>query len=109
MKYVIVRCEELKEEEAFLLEHGEAYVPAVSKNTVLFFQDAYGGRYLNISHRKLPVMDRKELLDRCYEVYPDHPILKLRACEAVLKKVWKRGGSPSFRRYLKPVKAESCI
>lgn len=31
-------------------------------------------------------MDRKELLDRCYEVYPDHPILKLRACEAVLKK-----------------------
>ena len=86
MKYVIVRCEELKEEEAFLLEHGEAYVPAVSKNTVLFFQDAYGGRYLNISHRKLPVMDRKELLDRCYEVYPDHPILKLRACEAVLKK-----------------------
>lgn len=36
MKYVIVRCEELKEEEAFLLEHGEAYVPAVSKNTVLF-------------------------------------------------------------------------
>ncbi len=31
-------------------------------------------------------MDRKELLDRCYEVYPDHPILKLRACEAVLKR-----------------------
>ena len=39
MKYVIVRCEELGGEEAFLLENGEAYVPVVSKNTVLFFQD----------------------------------------------------------------------
>ena len=86
MKYVIVRCEELGEEEAFPLEKGEAYVPVVSKNTVLFFQDVYGGRYLNISHRRLPVMDKKELLDRCYEVYPDHPILKLRACERVVKK-----------------------
>ena len=27
MKYVIVRCEELGGEEAFLLENGEAYVP----------------------------------------------------------------------------------
>lgn len=26
MKYVIVRCEELRGEEAFLLENGEAYV-----------------------------------------------------------------------------------
>ncbi len=86
MKYVVVRCEELYEEEAFPLENGEAYVPVVSKNTVLFFQDVYGGRYFNVSHRRLPAMDQKELLDQCYRVYPDHPILKLRACEAVVKK-----------------------
>ncbi len=46
-------------EEAFLLENGEAYVPVVSKNTVLFFQDTYGGRYLNVSCRRLPAMDKK--------------------------------------------------
>lgn len=86
MKYVIVRCEELGGEEAFLLENGEAYVPVVSKNTVLFFQDTYGGRYLNVSCRRLPAMDKKELLDQCYEVYPAHPVLKLRACETVVKK-----------------------
>ncbi len=86
MKYVVVRCEKLYEEETFLLENGEAYVPVVSKNTVLFFQDVYGGRYLNVSYRRLPAMNQKELLDQCYKVYPDHPILKLRACETVVKK-----------------------
>lgn len=61
-------------------------MPVVSKNTVLFFQDTYGGRYLNVSCRRLPAMDKKELLDQCYEVYPAHPVLKLRACETVVKK-----------------------
>lgn len=56
MKYVIVRCEELGGEEAFLLENGEAYVPVVSKNTVLFFQDTYGW----------PLFERQLQASSCY-------------------------------------------
>ena len=41
------------------------------------FQDAYGNRYLDVKHWKVSVMDRPELLAQCYEVYPDHPMLKL--------------------------------
>ena len=65
MKYVVVRCEELQDEETSALEKGEAYVPARSGHMILMFQDAYGNRYLDVKHRKYPVMDKKELLDRC--------------------------------------------
>ena len=73
MKYVVVRCEELQDEETYALEKGEAYVPARSGHMILMFQDAYGNRYLDVKHRKYPVMDKKELLDRCAKLAPDHP------------------------------------
>ena len=95
MKSVIVRYEELKDEETFALEQGEAYVPARSAHMVLLFQDAYGNRYLDVKHRKHPVMDRKELLDRCSRLAPDHPMLILRACCQVLKEgvqTWEDAG-----------------
>ena len=84
MKYVIVRYEELEDEEAFLLENQSAYVPLFSQRSILLFQDAYGNRYLNVKHWKVPVMDRPELLDRCYQVYPDHPMLKLSECRDIV-------------------------
>ena len=51
---------------------------------ILMFQDAYGNRYLDVKHRKYPVMDKKELLDRCAKLAPDHPMLLLRACCQVM-------------------------
>nr|WP_296036996.1 DUF5717 family protein [uncultured Enterocloster sp.] len=84
MKYVVVRCEELQDEETYALEKGEAYVPARSGHMILMFQDAYGNRYLDVKHRKYPVMDKKELLDRCAKLAPDHPMLLLRACCQVM-------------------------
>ena len=84
MKYVIVRYEELEEEEAYLLEDQAAYVPIFSDRNVLLFQDSYGNRYLDVKHWKVPVMDKPELLDQCYQIYPDHPMLKLRECRNVL-------------------------
>ena len=86
MKYVIVRYEELEDEEAFLLEHQSAYVPLFSDRSVLLFQDAYGNRYLDVKHWKVPVMDRPELLRQCYEVYPDHPMLKLAECRDIVNR-----------------------
>ena len=86
MKYVIVRYEELEDEEAFLLENQTAYVPLFSERSVLLFQDAYGNRYLDVKHWKVSVMDRPELLAQCYEVYPDHPMLKLSECRDIVNR-----------------------
>lgn len=83
MKYVIVRYEELDEEDAFLIQDGTAYVPLFLERTVLLFQDEYGNRYANIPYRKLPVMDKddvKELEERCFDMYPNHPMLRLKEC-----------------------------
>ena len=86
MKYVIVRYEELEDEEAFLLEDQSAYVPLFSERSVLLFQDAYGNRYLDVKHWKVSVMYRPELLAQCYEVYPDHPMLKLSECRDIVNR-----------------------
>ena len=86
MRYVIVRDEELMDEAACPLENGVAYVPVFSDHPIFFFQDAYGNRYLNVKHRRMPVMDKPELLAQCGKVFPDHPMLKLGKCLEVLKK-----------------------
>lgn len=86
MKYVIVRYEELDQEKAYLLENQAAYVPIFSKHIVLLFQDAYGSRYLDVKHRRIPVMDKPELLEQCYKVYPEHPMLKLGECCRILER-----------------------
>ena len=31
-------------------------------------------------------MDKPELEARCFELYPDHPMLRLRACDEILKR-----------------------
>ncbi len=84
MKYVIVCYEEMTEEDAFLLDNGTAYVPLFSEHSVLLFQDAFGNRYAGLSYKKDPVMNRPELEERCFELFPEHPMLRLRACEKVL-------------------------
>ncbi|MEY8353811.1 DUF5717 family protein [Lachnospiraceae bacterium 54-53] len=84
MKYVIVCYEEMTEEDAFLLDNGVAYVPLFSEHSILLFQDAFGNRYAGIPYKKAPVMDRPELEERCFELYPEHPMLRLHACEKVL-------------------------
>lgn len=84
MKYVIVCYEEMTEEDAFLLDNGVAYVPLFSEHSILLFQDAFGNRYAGIPYKKDPVMDRPELEERCFELYPEHSMLRLRACEKVL-------------------------
>ena len=87
MKYVIVRYEELDSEDAFPIRDGVAYVPLFLEHTVLLFQDAYGNRYTNVPYRKSPAMekeDTKELEEQCFEIYPNHPMLRLQECEDIL-------------------------
>ena len=84
MKYVIVCYEEMTQEDAFLLNDGVAYVPLFSEHSILLFQDAYGNRYANIPYKKDPVMERNELEERCFELYPEHSMLRLRVCDEIL-------------------------
>ena len=78
-KYVVVSYEEIKSEDAYPLRDGVAYVPLFSGRAVIQFQDAFGNRYMQVPYEKEKVMDEPELLKRCYEVYPDHPMLRLMA------------------------------
>lgn len=96
MKYVIVRYQELAEDQAFALDGGVAFVPIFSDRFVLLFQDAFGSRYLDVSCYKIPVMDKPELLERCYEVCPEHPMLRLIACRKLLEEGIKEDSQASF-------------
>ena len=84
MKYVIVCYEELIEEDAFLLQDGVAYVPLFSEHSIILFQDAFGNRYGNVPYKKEQVLNQPELEERCFELYPEHSMLRLRACEKVI-------------------------
>ena len=85
MRYVIVCHEELLEEEAYAITDGVAYVPLFSENSHILFQDAYGNRYADVAYVKTPVMDKPELEERCFEVYPEHAMLLLKECGRILE------------------------
>lgn len=86
MKYAIVCYEELMEEGVYPLTSGVAYAPLFSNYSLILFQDAYGNRYTNIGYVKTPVLDKPELEQRCFEVYPGHPMLLLKACRESIEK-----------------------
>lgn len=87
IRYVVVCYEEMEGEDAFPVKDGAAYVPIFTNHPVLLFQDGYGNRYANIPHIKQPAMEHKniqELEERCYEIYPNHPMLRLKECGEIV-------------------------
>lgn len=86
MRCVIVRYEEMEGETAYALRDGEAYIPLFSEQAILFFQDAFGNRYADISYTRTPVMEQPELEQRCFALYPEHPMLCLAACRRIAEK-----------------------
>lgn len=86
MKYVVVCYEELTEDGIYPLEDGIAYIPIFSKHSQILFQDAYGNRHADVGYTKTSVIDRPELEERCFEVYPEQPMLLLKASRESLGK-----------------------
>lgn len=84
---VIVRYEELRGEQRYPLKNGATYVPLFLENAVLLFQDAYGNRYADVPYTSTPVLEREELEQRCFEIVPEQPMLKL----AAVRKIAERG------------------
>ena len=92
MKYVVVGSALLEGEDAYPLNDGTAYVPLYFDDCVLMFQDVYGNRYMDIPYTKEPVLEERELEERCFEMLPDHPMLKMRACLGIMEKEEIDGG-----------------
>lgn len=86
MKYVIVSNEILTGEDAYPLQNQTAYVPLFFEDSVIMFQDTFGNRYMDVEYTKEPVLDEKELEEKCFEMYPDHPMLKMKACLEIMEK-----------------------
>ena len=85
MRYVVVVNGLLAGEDAYPLNDGIAYVPVYFEDSILLFQDMYGNRYADASYTITPVMDEKELENRCFEVYPEHPMLRLQTCLTIME------------------------
>lgn len=100
MRYVIVCSEELERAEAYPLRNKEAYVPLYSEKSVLIFQDAYGDRFVNVPFHKEKAMEHPEFLQRCFEVYPEHPMLRLSECAKIVDGVLSVGEIPLLERVL---------
>lgn len=86
MKYVVVCSEQLCGEDAYPLQDGVAYVPLYFDSSVILFQDSYGNRYADVAYTKDAVMNEPELEKKCFEMAPDHEMLKMRACQEVMEK-----------------------
>ena len=86
LKYVVGGSALLEGEDAYPLNDGTAYVPLYFDDCVLMFQDVYGNRYMDIPYTKEPVLEERELEERCFEMLPDHPMLKMRACLGIMEK-----------------------
>lgn len=86
MKYVVVCNDALAREDAYPLSDGVAYVPLYFDNSVILFQDMYGNRYVDVEFEREPVLKEPDMEARCFELAPDHPMLLIRACAAILEK-----------------------
>lgn len=86
MKYVVVCYEELLEEGIYPLNNGIAYAPLFTDHSTILMQDAYGNRFMDVRYVKSRVMEKPELEERCFEVYPEHPMLLLKACREAAEK-----------------------
>ncbi len=86
MRSVVVCYEELLEEGVYPLTDGVAYVPIFFEGSCILFQDVYGNRYTDVAFTRTPVLHKLELEERCFDVYPEHPMLLLGACRKAAEK-----------------------
>ncbi len=67
-----------KRDSWYSLQDGVAYVPLYMPGFVLSFRDAAGQESTEVGFRCTRVLDKPALEQRCFEIAPDQPMLKLR-------------------------------
>ncbi len=86
MSKVVVRYPELQGEEIYPIKDGRAYVPLYFPEAEVLFMDHYGRYCRGVHYEKTAVMNRPELLRRCFEQDPGHPMVRLSAAREILRK-----------------------
>ncbi len=67
-----------KRDTRYPLQDGVAYVPLYMPGFVLTFRDAAGKECTEVSYRCTRVLEKPALEQRCFELAPEQPMLKLR-------------------------------
>lgn len=86
IKSVVVLYPELKKELSYAMEDGKAYIPIFSEDALLLVGDSYGNRYCAFDLEKERIVELKHILLKCYELCPDHPMLRLKHTKELLQK-----------------------
>ncbi|WP_036606442.1 DUF5717 family protein [Oribacterium sp. P6A1] len=86
MSYVVIKYRELNREEVYQLKDGSAYVPVFFDNSELLFQDDYGNRYIDVEHSLTRIMHKEDLERKCFEILPEHAMLKLVRAKKIAEK-----------------------
>ena len=84
MRRVVLRYPELSGEETYPLSDGIAYVPVFFANAQILFMDNYGRYYEGVRFTQQPVMDKPELLARCFSLDPAQKMVMLSAAREIL-------------------------
>ncbi len=92
MSYVVIKYRELNREEMYPLKNGSAYVPVFFENSELLFQDDYGNRYTDVRHDMTRIMHKEDLEKRCFEILPEHAMLKLAKARSIAEEGIKNIG-----------------
>ncbi len=75
---IAVHYDCFKRDSWYPLTDGVAYVPLYMPGFTLSFRDAEGQESTEVSYRCTRMLDKPALEQRCFEIAPDQPMLKLR-------------------------------
>lgn len=85
-RFVLLKFPELAFEERYPVRNRDAYVPVYFESTRICFLNKLGREFEpQGSFTDTPMLSRQDLLKRCFEIYPEHPMLQLAAAKRVLK------------------------
>ena len=85
IKYINVAYPELSSVDIYTINSGRAYIPIYTEDATILFQDAYSNRYYDIPFRKKEILNKRELIEACYDIYPEHIMLRLGRVKQALK------------------------
>lgn len=83
-KNVHVKYPELKGIKSEPIRDGKAYIPVYFKNAAITFVDASGKELSDIPYRDEEMLDRPDILKRCFQLVPSHPMLLFSAAKQIL-------------------------
>ena len=81
---IVVVYPELKSENVYKYDSDLYFVPIYSKEAIVFLQDDNGVRYYVETDKTILIKNKDEVLNRCYQIYPEHVVYKLAKLSSIL-------------------------